>query len=82
MTIKLAILGAGEIAEKHINSLNKISDFKVNYICDIDLFKANKLARKCSESVAINNIDVILNNKEVDIIDICIPPYLLSLIHI
>ena len=76
MTIKLAILGAGEIAEKHLNSLNKISDFKVNYICDIDLFKANKLAKKCSESVAINNIDVILNNKEVDIIDICMPPYL------
>ena len=46
MTIKLAILGAGEIAEKHLNSLNEISDFKVNYICDIDLFKANKLTRK------------------------------------
>ena len=51
MTIKLAILGAGEIAEKHLNSLNKISDFKVNYICDIDLLKANKLARKCTESM-------------------------------
>ena len=61
MTIKLAILGAGEIAEKHLNSLNEIPDFKVNYICDIDLLKANKLARKCTESIAINNIDVINN---------------------
>ncbi len=56
MTIKLAILGAGEIAEKHLHSLNKISDFKVSYICDIDLHKANKLATKCSESKAINNL--------------------------
>ena len=62
MTIKLAILGAGEIAEKHLNSLNEIPDFKVNYICDIDLLKANKLARKCSESLAIDNIDIILKN--------------------
>ena len=57
MTIKLANLGAGGIAEKHLNSLNKISDFKVNYICAIDLNKANKLAKKCSETIVFLPLD-------------------------
>ena len=41
MTLRLAILGCGGIAETHLQSLKELSDFNVSYICDIDDEKVN-----------------------------------------
>ena len=43
MTFRLAIIGSGGIAEKHLQSLKELSDFKISWICDIDKEKANIL---------------------------------------
>ena len=52
MKLQLAILGCGEIAATHLQSLKEISDFNVSYICDIDEEKANDLAINTPSSTA------------------------------
>ena len=76
MKLKLAVLGSGGIASQHLESLKKIRNYKIKYICDINLKKANILSKQIPESKAIDNFDFILKDKEIDIVDICLPPYM------
>ena len=76
MTLRLAILGCGGIAETHLQSLKELSDFDVSYICDIDEEKANDLAINSPGSQIENSMDMIITNKDIDIVDICLPPHL------
>ena len=63
MTLGLAILGSGEIAATHLQSLKELSDFNISYICDIDEEKANDLAKKSPGSQIENRMDMIITNK-------------------
>ena len=76
MTLRLAILGCGGIAETHLQSLKELSDFNVSYICDIDDEKVNDLAINSPGSQIENSMDMIITNKDIDIVDICLPPHL------
>ena len=76
MTLGLAILGSGEIAATHLQSLKELSDFNISYICDIDEEKANDLAKNSPGSQIEKNMDMMITNKEIDIVDICLPPHL------
>ena len=76
MTFRLAIIGSGGIAEKHLQSLKELSDFNISCICDIDKEKANDLAKNYPGSQIENNMDKIVANTEIDIVDICLPPHL------
>ena len=76
MTFRLAIIGSGGIAEKHLQSLKELSDFNISCICDIDKEKANDLAKNYPGSQIENNMDKIIANTEIDIVDICLPPHL------
>ena len=59
MTLRLAILGCGGIAETHLQSLKELSDFNVSYICDIDDEKVNDLAIDSPGSQIENSMDMI-----------------------
>ena len=70
---KVAIIGAG-IGKEHLNAFNtQLDRFSVKYICDLDVDKANKLISNNNTKIT-EDYEEILNDDEVDLIDICLPP--------
>lgn len=73
MKKSVAILGAG-IGEKHLIAYRQLSDrFAVTHICDLNTELASELASSVGAQ-ASNSIEEIIENKAIDIIDICLPP--------
>jgi myo-inositol 2-dehydrogenase/D-chiro-inositol 1-dehydrogenase len=69
--IKTAIIGAGGIAEKHAQAVNRLPDIKVISVLDINLNNAYKIAGLCNARV-IDRIEDVLD--EVDMIHLLTPP--------
>lgn len=74
--LKVAIVGGG-IGVSHIKGYRELPDlFEIDTICDIDQAKAQKLAAEFQIPNTCYNFDQLLTRTELDIIDICTPPYL------
>ncbi len=72
--VRVAFIGAGNIAAQHIRAIRNFSDVKVEDIFDIN--KKTLLARKSELGVAAyDSLDRLLNSVCPDAIFICIPPY-------
>ena len=72
-TLKVGILGAGEIAKSfHLPAWQKISQVKLSAICDIDLKKAKFLA-KVYNCQFYSSLSEMVKNEKLDILDICTP---------
>lgn len=76
-TITIAIIGAGRAAELHMGAYEKVHGVKLRYkyILDPILDKAKKACDSYGFELATTSIEEVLNDKEIDIIDICTPPY-------
>ena len=71
--VRFAIVGCGRVSSRHINALKKNPNAELIAICDINQSKLNRIKRKNKIKYSYNNLDDLLNNKEVDIISICTP---------
>lgn len=75
MVRKVAILGAG-IGQQHLTAFLKLPHhFNVQLIVDQDLARGEALAQS-SGSIVSSEIEAALDNPDIDIIDICLPPHL------
>jgi predicted dehydrogenase len=76
--IKVAIVGAGHISEKfHIPSWVKNKNVKITSICDTNKKQLNKISKKFNiKKKYLNLKDLLANEKKIDILNICTPPYL------
>lgn len=76
--IRYAVIGAGRAAQLHIDSILKFNDIPVelNTICDYQFEKCLEYQTKYGFSNVTTNFDEVVNNKDIDVIDICTPPYL------
>ena len=75
---RVAVVGAG-IGGKHVEGYNANPDlFEVAVICDRDLERAAALARQVTGGAAVHGEydDALLGRADIDIIDICLPPFL------
>ena len=73
---KTAIVGAG-IGTSHVAGFLEVRDFyRIVTICDIDEDKAKALAAKAGGCAVSTNIDQVIADRDIDIIDICLPPTL------
>ena len=75
--LNVGIVGAGLIAtKKHIPSILKLKN-KLNLvaICDQNLEVAQIIAKKYNIKSAYKNISDMLENEDIDLIDICTPPF-------
>lgn len=76
--VTIALIGAGFAANFHANAYSKVSgvDIKIKYIFDIDIAKSKSLAQKWGiEKVALGYQEI-LDDTEVDLVDIVLPPVL------
>ncbi|MCP4315453.1 MAG: Gfo/Idh/MocA family oxidoreductase [Hyphomicrobiales bacterium] len=72
----VAILGAG-IGTQHMDGFLALRDiYEVKAVCDTDTAKAQNLAATASGCKAVADIDVVIDDPNIDIIDICLPPHL------
>jgi len=78
---KFAIVGCGQIAERHAKHINNVG--KLQAVCDIKIERAWKLQEKYSgddrvlDVVACSSIDQLLEyGEQIDVVSICTPNYL------
>ncbi|MEF3318003.1 Gfo/Idh/MocA family protein [Peptoniphilus grossensis] len=75
--VNIAIIGAGYAATLHLRGYKKFtgSNINVKYIIDKDVELAKKLSYDYGIKCFHDDIDLALNDKEINIIDICTPPF-------
>ncbi len=71
MKPKFAIIGCGRIAKRHAEQINKVG--KLVAVCDIVLENAAELAKEYHAKMYLSIEDLLINEKEVDIVSICTP---------
>lgn len=74
MTIKLAFIGTGGIAQHHMNTIAQIEGVTISAFCDIDMIRAEQAASKWNGAKAFSNIDEMLDTAKPDGVYICVPP--------
>ena len=73
---QVAIIGTN-IGAKHYEDFQKVSDkFNVHTICGLTKDSINKIIPSGSDIKVSLNFEDVLKIKEIDIIDICLPPHL------
>ena len=73
-SLRVGIVGCGEIASLHLSSISKIPDAKLTAVCD----KNETLAKRMSDRAKINryytDISKMLGEERLDVIHITTPP--------
>jgi predicted dehydrogenase len=73
---QVAIIGTN-IGAKHFEDFQKVSErFNVHTLCGLTRKDIDKILQSNSETKVSLNFDDVLKVKEIDIIDICLPPHL------
>ncbi len=76
-TTKIALLGAGFIADIHMESYHRfVPDAEVVAVYTRDSKKARAFARKHHISKSYSNLEDAFNNSGCDVVDICLPNFL------
>jgi predicted dehydrogenase len=73
--IRVAVIGAG-IGASHVEAYHDLAPlYQVAVVCDLDTARAAKLADPCG-AVVEASYDAVLSRSDIDLVDICLPPYL------
>ena len=67
----ICIAGLGKISRKHIIAINNVKQFNLHSVCDIN--KQNYINLNNDKIKYYNNYKDALNDKDIDIVDICTP---------
>lgn len=76
-TITIGMLGAGRATELHMNAYEHVHGVELRYktIFDSIKEKADDAKEKYGFEISASSLDEIFNDPEIDVIDICTPPY-------
>lgn len=76
-TITIAMIGAGRATELHMNAYKKVHgvELRYKYVLDSLKDKAQKVKELYGFEMIATSLEEILNDPDVDVIDICTPPY-------
>ena len=76
-TITIGMLGAGRATELHMNAYKHVHGAELRYkiIFDSIKEKADAAKNKYGFEISASTIDEVFNDPEIDVIDICTPPY-------
>jgi len=74
MEVKVGFIGAGGIANNHMNKLAKIDGAKVTAVCDIDEARAESVAESRG-ATPYTDYRALLDKEDLDCLFICLPPF-------
>src|SRR2546425_12085789 len=76
-TTKVALLGAGFIADIHIESYHRfVPDAEVVAVYSRDKTRADSFAARHGIKQAFTDLDEAINRSDCDVVDICLPNFL------
>ena len=70
--LRIGLVGAGNIANVHLNAYKKHDNAEIAAICDIDEKALNKTADKYEIKERYTSIDEMLEKAELDAVDVCV----------
>lgn len=74
MTLKVAIVGCGQIADGHVSEIEKIEGADVVACCDLELLMAEQLATRYGIPAHFNDFGTMLEQAKPDVVHIATPP--------
>ncbi len=74
--IKFAIIGCGHIGPRHAGHIHNNKNANLIAVCDIKVKRAKKVAKEYNCSIVERDYKKLLNNKDIDVVNICVPNYL------
>lgn len=75
MTLKVAIVGSGKIADGHVDEIQKLPHLaRVVATCDIELLMAEQLARRFGVAKYYDDFEKLLEAERPDVVHITTPP--------
>ena len=77
-TVTVGIVGAGYASHLHCSGYRKVhgASVRLKTICDVDTGRAEKMASSHGIEETCGDFRALLEDKEIDLIDICTPPNL------
>ncbi|MFK4085500.1 Gfo/Idh/MocA family protein [Kribbella sp. NPDC020789] len=73
MTIRIAVIGVGTIAQEHLKAYQANPGAEVVALCDIDLERVKQRAEQFGVARATGDVNEILSDSEIDAVSICVP---------
>jgi len=73
--VKIALIGAGFIAQTHANAFKQIKNAEIVAVVDKIEEMGRRLVQNCNAKYFMD-IDEILKNNDIDLVDICVPTFL------
>jgi predicted dehydrogenase len=75
--VRIGIIGAGAVAQVcHIPAYRRLASVRLAAVCDSDLGKARRVAKRFGIPVAVEDAGELVSRDDVDAVDICTPNHL------
>ena len=74
MTLKIAIVGCGKIADAHVEEIRKIPSVHLSAVCDLEPIMAEQLAVRYSVPCWYSDVATMLDTEKPDVLHITTPP--------
>ncbi|MFC1902795.1 Gfo/Idh/MocA family protein [Chloroflexota bacterium] len=74
VSINIAIVGLGNVAQEHLKAWRKIKDIRVAAVCDSDKQRAGETSRAWGIPAYSDDLGEVLAEQSISIVDICTPP--------
>jgi predicted dehydrogenase len=69
--LKFAIIGCGRIADRHAEQINRLASLQA--VCDIAESHADRIGKKYDANIYTSYDDLLLKEKDLDVISVCTP---------
>lgn len=70
--VRIGLIGAGNIANTHMENYKNVKDGEVVAICDIDKGKAERLAKKFGVEKFYGSMEEMIASENLDAVDVCV----------
>ena len=74
MTTRIALVGAGSVARRHVGVLTSLQDVSITAVADPLQTAAEKLAQQC-DARPFRDVEEALDGPELDAVYVCVPPF-------
>src|SRR5580704_3786018 len=72
--LKIAIVGCGKVADQHVHSIQRISDYVIVGLCDRELLMAKQLGERIKLTACFSDLQEMLRTTRPDVVHITTPP--------